>query len=248
MRDAFTHNLDDPSVTISRKEIVRKKGFIHKIYDDWYSCIKFHIPLNSKIVLELGSGAGFIKETIPGTITSDVLYLPFNDVVLDGLYLPFPADSIDCLIMIDVFHHISNAKLFLNNAIKTLRSGGRIIMIEPWINRWSHWIFSKLHHETIDISVDGWDFDTSGPLSGANQALPWIVFKRDRKIFEEMYPSLEIKEINPLMPFIYLLSGGFKNKLSMPAFTYSFWKKVEQGFFNNEKKGMFGLVVLEKII
>ena len=185
MRDAFKFNLDDPSVTISRKEIVRKKGFIHKIYEDWYNLIKIHLPLNSKIVLELGSGAGFIEETIPRTITSDIMYLPFIDVVLDGLNLPFSTASIDCLVMIDVFHHISNAELFFYNAIKTVRSGGRIIMIEPWITRWSHWIFSKLHHEAVDISADGWDFDTSGPLSGANQALPWIVFWRDRKIFED---------------------------------------------------------------
>lgn len=248
MRDILKFNLDDPTVTISRREVVRKKGFIHKIYEDWYNLIKSHLPSNNGIVVELGSGAGFIKETIPETITSDVMYLPFIDVVMDGLNLPFPASSIDCLVLIDVFHHISNVNLFFNDAINILHKSGRIIMIEPWINRWSHWIFSNLHHEVIDISMDEWGFDTSGPLSGANQALPWIVFKRDRVKFEETYPALKIKKIRPLMPFVYLLSGGIKNNLAMPAFSYSFWKKVEQGLFNNEKKGMFGLVVLEKVI
>jgi len=52
-----------------------------------------------------------------------------------------------------------------------LRSGW-IIMIEPWINRWSLWVYSNLHHEVIDISTDSWSFTSSGPLSGANQALP----------------------------------------------------------------------------
>jgi len=49
------------------------------------------------------------------------------------------------------------------------------------------------------------------------------------------------------MPLSYLLSGGFKNSLTMPAFSYLFWKKVERRLFNEEKKGMFGLVVLDKI-
>ena len=246
MRDVNKFNLDDPSVTISRRKIVRKKGFINKIYEDWYNLVKRHLPLHKGIVVELGSGAGFIKETIPGTITSDVMFLPFVDVVMDGINLPFSANSIDCLVLIDVFHHIPNVNLFFNEAIRTLCKGGQIIMIEPWINRWSFWIFSNLHHEVINISTDGWDFTSSGPLSGANQALPWIVFKRDRRIFEEKYPALRIKEISPLMPLIYLLSGGLKNSLTMPAFSYPFWRKVEQGLFSEEKKGMFGLVVLEK--
>ena len=246
MRNVNKINLDDPSVTISRRKIIRKKGFIYKIYGDWYNLVRRHLPSHNGIVVELGSGAGFIKETIPGTITSDVMFLPFVDVVMDGLNLPFSKNSIDSLVLIDVFHHIPNVNLFFDEATKILRKGGRIIMIEPWINRWSFWIFSNLHHEVIDFSIDGWDFTSSGPLSGANQALPWIVFKRDRKIFEEKYPALRIKEISPFMPFVYLLSGGFKNSITMPAFSYSFWKKVEQKLFNKEKKGMFGLVVLEK--
>jgi len=49
-----------------------------------------------------------------------------------------------------------------------------------------------------------------------------------------------------MMPFIYLLSGGFKYNLTMLVFSYSFWKKMEHGLFNEEKWGMFGLIVLEK--
>jgi len=33
----------------------------------------------------------------------------------------------------------------------------------------------------------------------------------------------------------------------MPAFSYSFLGKAEQGLFSEEKKGMFGLDVLKKI-
>ena len=247
MRNDFKNNLDDPLVTISRRDMVRRKRFISKIYEDWYGLIADHLPSQDGKIIELGSGAGFIKETIPEVITSDVMYLPFIDVLMDGLNLPFPSNSIRCLILIDVFHHISNAHIFFSDAINRLVEGGRIIMIEPWINRWSHWFYSNLHHETIDVSMRKWDFDTSGPLSGANQALPWIVFDRDVNVFENSYPMLQIKEIKPMMPLIYLLSGGFKNNLAMPAFTYSLWKKVERTLFNDEKKGMFCFIVLEKI-
>ena len=247
MRSDLKRNLDDPLVTISRREIVQKKRFISKIYEDWYKLIVDQLPSPHGKIVELGSGAGFLKESIPEVITSDVMYLPFIDVVMDGLNLPFPSNSIRSLILIDVFHHISNAHLFFDNVVKKLVEGGRIIMIEPWINRWSHWFYSNFHHETIDISKQEWDFEASGPLSGANQALPWIVFERDRRIFEEKYPMLHIKNIRPIMPLIYLLSGGFMNNLAMPAFTYTFWQKVEQDLFDDKKKGMFCFIVLEKI-
>jgi hypothetical protein len=99
----------------------------------------------------------------------------------------------------------------------------------------------------VDVVMDGFNlpFPTSGSLSGANQALPWIVCKRDWKIFEVKHSVLRIKEISPLMPSIYLLSGWLKNSLTMPAFSYSFWGKAEQRLFSEEKKGMFGLDVLK---
>jgi len=53
--------------------------------------------------------------------------------------------------------------------------------------------------------------------------------------------------IDPIMPFLYLLSGGFTNKISPPSFSYLFWKKAEKTLVNRNKWGMFGLIVLEKI-
>ena len=51
---------DDLLVTISRRKIFRKKGFIYKFYKDWYNLIKRHLTLHNGIVVELGSGAEFI--------------------------------------------------------------------------------------------------------------------------------------------------------------------------------------------
>jgi hypothetical protein len=34
-----------------------------------------------------------------------------------------------------------------------------------------------------------WSFPAVGPLSGANGALPWILFERDRARFEREFPQ-----------------------------------------------------------
>jgi hypothetical protein len=42
------------------------------------------LPEQEGPVLELGSGAGFMSEYIPGLITTEVFYCPNITVVLDG--------------------------------------------------------------------------------------------------------------------------------------------------------------------
>lgn len=238
--------LDDSKTTINRRDIVIKKKFLRRIYDEWYHLVKSWLPQKTEKILELGSGPGFIKEIIPSVYTSDILYLPFVDLSLNALNLPFDYESIDAVTMIDVFHHIPEAERLFAELSRILKSGGRLIMIEPWMTRWSMWFYRVFHHELLDKETPDWQFPSSGPLSGANQALPWIVFNRDRQRFEEMYEDLRIVKIQPFMPVAYLLSGGFSNKISMPGFAYDFCRRIEKKYFNRQKRSMFCLIVLEK--
>jgi hypothetical protein len=129
--------------------------------------------------------------------------------------------------MVDVFHHIPQIRPFLAEAERSLRSGGAILMIEPWVSTWSHFIYTNLHHEPFDPGAEFWSFPRSGPLSGANGALPWIVFERDREIFASDFPNLEIREVRPMMPFRYLVSGGVSMRQLMPKVSFPFWSWVD---------------------
>ena len=63
-----------------------------------------------------------------------------------------------------------------------------------WVTRWSRWIYGRFHHEPFDPQRADWEFPLSGPLSGANGALPWIIFQRDREQFErEWAPELHVR-------------------------------------------------------
>jgi len=44
--------------------------------------------------LEIGSGAGIIREVYPNVITSDLKVLPFVDIVLSAERLPFADNSL----------------------------------------------------------------------------------------------------------------------------------------------------------
>ena len=120
-------------------------------------------------------------------------------------------------------------------------------MIEPWMTPWYHWVFKKVNPEPTDVNVKSWRLFSDGPLSGANAALPWIVFHRDKELFKSKYPDLRIIHIQPMMPFRYLMSGGLSSWLSFPGFSYSLIDFLENLFAKKmDSLGMFALIVLEK--
>ena len=120
-------------------------------------------------------------------------------------------------------------------------------MIEPWVTRWSRFINTHFRHEPFRPDASDWSLTSSGPLSGANGAIPWIVFVRDRNRFDLEFPSLVIERIRPFLPFRYLVSGGVGMRNLMPGFLHRSWARLEQlldGQMNT--LAMFAFIALRK--
>ena len=240
-------DLDDPSTTLLHGQIVRQKLFLKKTYLDFYREFQNAFPdTKSKTLIELGSGGGFLKEIMPEVITSDVLQLPNVDKVFSALSMPFADASVDAFFMVDVLHHISDAELFFKEALHCLKPGGKIIMVEPANTPFGRFIYKNFHHEHFDPSGH-WHLEATGPLSVANGAIPWIVFTRDREIFENKFPSLKILRFQPHTPFRYLISGGLSLRQLLPSFMYPLVKGVEFLLTPlNRLLGMFQTIELQK--
>jgi SAM-dependent methyltransferase len=220
--------LDDPATTERRKQIIQSKPFLKTIYDEWYSLLAAELPPGEGAVLELGSGAGYCESYIPGLITSEVNFYPGVKVVADARQLPFREGSLRAIVFTDVMHHMPDVRQFFAGASMCLREGGKILMIEPWLTSWSRFVYQRFHHEPFRPEAEDWSFPSTGPLSAANGAIPWIVFVRDRQRFEAEFPNLVVERIQPMLPFRYLVSGGVSMRSLMPGFTSSSWKYLEK--------------------
>jgi hypothetical protein len=240
-------DLDDPNLTEVRRKILREKKFLHSIYAEWYDLLLTHVPKGSGPILEIGSGSGFARDTFPQLITSEVFWLPDITLVTDGCMLPFSNESLNAIVMTDVLHHIPCVRDFFSEASRCLKISGSVVMVEPWVNAWSTFIYRNFHHEGFAPDAAAWEFDSSGPLSGANGALPWIIFDRDRPEFLNEFPCLSVELITQMMPFSYLLSGGLSSRSLLPGFLYPFCRLVERCFDPWQAQlGMFALICLRK--
>jgi SAM-dependent methyltransferase len=241
-------DIDDPRTTELRRSLIRKKTFLRRIYQEWYASLVKELPSGEGPIVELGSGAGFLSEYLPGLITSDVLPVPGVSMVLNAHAMPFADASLRAIVMTNVLHHLARPQRFFSEGARCVMPGGRIIMIEPWVTRWSKLIYTKLHHEPFDPDAAHWEFPQSGPLSGANGAMPWILFARDRARFEQEFSMWRIQIIRPTMPFRYLLSGGVSLRALMPGWTFGLWRKIEDQLSPwMDTWGMFAQIILIRL-
>jgi SAM-dependent methyltransferase len=236
-------DVDDPRTTLLRREVIQRKAFLNRIYREWYALLAGSMRPNAHF-LELGSGAGFFREFASNLITSELFATPGVDRVIDACRLPFSGDELDGIVMTDVLHHIPDVARFFEEATRCVKSGGQVLMIEPWNTAWSRWVYQRLHSEPFQ--PDGsWTIPSTGPLSGANGALPWILFERDRARFQEDFPEWSIDSIELLMPFSYLLSGGVSMRALAPGWTYRPVRWIESKL-NQNRWAMFALIKLKK--
>ena len=221
----------------------RALGFLYK---EWYELISKLLSELDGINIELGCGASFIDQINKSIKKTDVFFNSNTDFKLNAMDIGKDFENkISNIILVNVFHHISNPELFLKSAEKSLLVGGRIIMIEPSNNYWSRLVYKFLHHEPFDTKQIEWEFDSKDPLLDSNQALSWIIFERDYDKFKNLFPMFSIIQKKNMMPFSYLLSGGHSLNTRFGKFiriTRSFEK-----FFLDKYFGMFNLICLEKI-
>ena len=217
------------------------------LYKEWYELISQQLSESVGINLELGCGASFINEIIKNIIKTDVFYNSNTDLKLDAMEVGLKYENeISNLILVNVFHHISNPELFLRSAEKSLLLGGRIIMVEPSNNIWSRLIYRLVGHEKFDTEQINWEFESNDPLLDSNQALSWIIFKRDYKKFKKLFPKFILIKKKSMMPLSYLLSGGHSYNTKIGKLIIKIVRKLERIFFDNQF-GIFDLLCIEKI-
>ena len=194
------------------REVWRRKPVLRTVYSDLYRRVVG--ACRDGTILEVGGGSGNFKEFHrTDTLTTDIQVAPWVDVVADAQALPFAQASFDNIVLFDVLHHIARPVHFLDEAVRILRPGGRLVMMEPGITPVSFVFYRWLHSEPVDLGGDPLaEHPPVGPRDpfDANQAIPTLLFGHHRERLNRRFPELRVVECRYVSLFAYPLSGGFQ--------------------------------------
>lgn len=211
--------IDDPNAAENRIEV---DDFLRHIYTYQLEIIRNLCDQSSTHgnILEIGAAGGITKLVWPEVITTDVRKAAGVEKVMFAERLDFGNGSLKCIFGMDALHHVRDPEAHFDEVNRCLNRGGVAIYIEPNWNLFSKFSFGValkyLHPEPYDLKSQGWKLSGDDPMMG-NQAQGHNIFVRDRLIFGEKFPRLQIEILQPVKGLSFLFSGGVHTRLPIPS-------------------------------
>ena len=214
----MTVSLDQHQIEIQHNlKRWNSKPLLREIYAGFYEKLVSHVdPKLPGPVVEVGSGIGNIKSSLPEAITTDLFPNPWLDQVCDAYDLPFESGTISHVVMFDVFHHLRCPAAVLREVKRVLTEFGRLIIFDPYISLCSFPIYGLLHHEPI-----AWrqPIDLTEVQPGSNDYYAAqgnatrLFFKNEAP---DWPPGWALLHAEAFSCFHYLLSGGYSKPTLYP--------------------------------
>jgi SAM-dependent methyltransferase len=206
-------DVDSPERMLVHQQMLARKRMMRDVFSEFHHVFnrldkKYFSAQGLKI--ELGAGVAAIRNSYPDVLATDIVNGPGLDRTLNAQEMDLPDKSVRTLYGQNCFHHFPEPEKFFAEAERVLAPGGGIILLEPYYGPFASFLYKRLFKtEGFDKNFPDWITPVLGPMNGANQALSYIVFVRDRALFEKKFPKLKIVHQEPCQNhFKYLLSGG----------------------------------------
>ena len=207
-----------------------QKALLGKIYREFHRIIKGSLSDADGEVLEIGSGIGLIKQTIPQCVCSDIFENPWVDRYENAYRLSCADESASNLILVDVFHHLRFPGDALKEWQRVLKPGGRVILFEPCISLLGRIVYGCFHHEPIALKEPiTWHADNPEKTNDidyyAAQGNAYRVFHKRQNI--DRLGDWELTTCRRFSFFSYVASGGFSKPQLYPTACYRLMKGVD---------------------
>ena len=229
-------NVDSVDRIVKHREILLDKRMIREVFFEIYRLLQkteaeyFGVEPGQQI--EIGSGSSLLKNIVPTVELTDLVPYEGLDRVVDAMNMPYEAGSLKTVFGIHCFHHLPDPFKFLSEVSRVCRPGGGAILVEPYFGPVASVVFKHLFSNEHFDKAGPAILPHAGPMTGANQALSYIVFKRDRDKLSKMFPELEIVSMEPIGNYMrYLLSGGVNFRQLMPDASIPMLKMVESALW-----------------
>lgn len=223
LRDPSVENIDvdgEDRLTIHSRMLERKR-MLREVFTEFHHLFhrldeSFFSAKGTRV--EIGAGIAPIKNSYPDVLATDIVFGPGLDRALNAENMDLETGSVRVVFGQNCFHHFPHPDRFFSELERVLQPGGGAILLEPYYGPFASFLFKRLFKtEGYDKEFPSWDTPIAGPMNGANQALSYIVFVRDRGDFERKHPTLKIVKQELCENYMkYLLSGGLNFRQLAP--------------------------------
>lgn len=203
------------------REAWQRKPLLRQVYEDFHRLIAAHLIRGSSgLTVELGSGIGSIKQTVPECLTSDLFPNPWLDRQENAYRLSFADGEVTNLILFDVWHHLEHPGTALAECRRVLAPQGRLIVFEPGMGLLGRLVYSLGHPEPVAFHQPvEWfappDFNVADPPYFAAQSRAHRLFVRGEQ--REELAGWRVLKVVRLASLAYFLSGGFSKPQMCPT-------------------------------
>jgi len=203
------------------RKMLAKKRMLRDVFTEFHHLFKkldqqFFSGNGAEV--ELGAGISPMRDSYPNVLATDIVDAPHLDKVINAEAMDLPDNSVRTIYAQNCFHHFHHPDKFLSELERVLIPGGGVILLEPYYGPFASFLFKRLFRtEGFDKSFPSWETPVEGPMNGANQALSYIVFVRDRAEMERKHPSLKIVHEQRVGNYLkYVISGGLNFRQLLP--------------------------------
>lgn len=204
-------------------------------------------------VLEIGSGAGFLKEVYPEVVTSDIALTPFVEREVSAYEIEKSEGRWGTIIAMDVLHHLRDPLRFFGSASASLTKGGRLILIEPAGTVMGRAFYRLFHQEPCrpDRLRDPYRFEADDEEGNfANMGMGWALFHRDRDTVERVLAGMNLRAISVRYRDVlaYPATGGLSRRQLLPTGLLRILLRLEKALpqWALARIGLRMIIVLER--
>ena len=205
-------------------EVWKAKALLRDVYFQMYTKVAKWIDTSvAGKIIEIGSGIGNFGEFLSDVVLTDQSIQPWIDLTCSAYRLPFLDRTVSNIVMFDVFHHLSAPRAFFESARSAMASGGRIIVVEPYISLVSSVAYGVFHDEPIAWRAKIEDTPSSEYYAAQGNAT--------RLLFGDLdwLPGWRVVHREAFSAFGYLLSGGFSRPALYPRALLSTFNAIDRG-------------------
>lgn len=214
-------DIDSSNRLQAHRHILSKKPILQQVFTEFhhnFRRLEDRYLSGNGIKVELGAGIAPIRDTYHDVMATDIVMDAYLDKVIDAQCMDLDNNSVKVIYGQNFFHHLPKPELFFSELMRVLEPGGGAILLEPYYGPFASFLYKRLFRtEGFDKQFESWETPVNGPMNGANQALSYLVFVRDREEFENKYPNLKIVHQQRSHNYLkYLLSGGLNFRQLIP--------------------------------